>query len=46
MKHQLTQTVHVYVTCGKCIHQWKESSRLVIYKCPKCKHEDIGVNLL
>ena len=46
MKHQLIQTVRTHVTCGKCKHKWKEPGRLIIYTCPKCKYEDIAVNLL
>ena len=39
MKHQLTQTVHTHVICGKCQHKWKVPGRLVTYICPKCKHK-------
>ena len=46
MKHQLTQTFHMNVNCGKCKHKWKEPGRLVIYTCPLCKHEDTAVNTI
>ena len=38
-KHQLTQTVHTHINCGKCQHKWKTPGILVTHKCPKCGHE-------
>tara|TARA_R110000823_G_scaffold28599_2_gene83582 strand:+ start:117 stop:257 length:141 start_codon:yes stop_codon:yes gene_type:complete len=46
MRHSITKTLMVWVTCFNCGKRWKSNGVFHKYECPKCTMEAEGDNRL